>query len=156
MCLSFINNFLWECSKSMAKCIIQYNKCNYNLCDYTYVINKDNDFITVNDKDRIYNVSKFNDFLYIKDLGNLHDKRVNYLFPLLTVNIDDSEYELAIQKSGIYYDLVGNIINKNMIEMILDTEIEADYTINVIDKDMNSFSILNKEILLEKYEYKII
>ena len=75
---------------------------------------------------------------------------------MLTVNIDDSEYELAIQKSGIYYDLVGNIINKNMIEMILDTEIEADYTINVIDKDMNSFSILNKEILLEKYEYKII
>jgi len=156
MCLSFINNFFWECSKSMAKCIIQYNKCNYSLYDYTYVINKDNDFITVNDKDRIYNVSKFNDILYIKDLGNLHDRRVNYLFPLLTVNIDDSEYELAIQKSGTYYDLVGNTINKNMIEMILDTEIDGDYKINIIDKDMKSFSVLNKEILLGKYEYTII
>ena len=137
-------------------CVLFNISCNYNLHDYTYVINKDNDFITVNDKDRIYNVSKFNDFLYIKDLGNLHDKRVNYLFPLLTVIIDDNEYELAIQKSGTYYDLVGNIINKNMIEMILDTEIDGDYTINVIDKDMKSFSILNKEILLEKYEYKIV
>ena len=75
---------------------------------------------------------------------------------MLTVIIDDNEYELAIQKSGTYYDLVGNIINKNMIEMILDTEIDGDYTINVIDKDMKSFSILNKEILLEKYEYKIV
>ena len=74
----------------------------------------------------------------------------------MTVIIDDNEYELAIQKSGTYYDLVGNIINKNMIEMILDTEIDGDYTINVIDKDMKSFSILNKEILLEKYEYKIV
>ena len=52
MCLSFTNNFFWECSKSMAKCIIQYNKCNYNYM-IIRVINKDNDFTTVNDKDRI-------------------------------------------------------------------------------------------------------
>ena len=70
--------------------------------------------------------------------------------------IEDHEYELTIQKSGTYYDLVGNTINKNMIEMILDTEIDGDYKINIIDKDMKSFSVLNKEILLGKTEYTII
>ena len=112
--------------------------------------------MTVNDKDRIYDVSKFNDILYIKDLGNLHDRRVNYLFPLLTVTMKIMKYELTIQKSGTYYDLVGNTINKNMIEMILDSEIDGDYKINIIDKDMKSFSVLNKEILLGKTEYTII
>ena len=40
--------------------------------------------------------------------------------------------------------------------MILDTEIDGDYKINIIDKDMKSFSVLNKEILLGKTEYTII
>ena len=148
MCLSFFNNFFWECSKSIAKCIIQYNKCNYNLYEYRYIINKNNDFITIYDKDRIYYINKANEYIYIKDLGNLHDNRVNYLFPLLTVNIDDVEYPLHIQKSGNYFDLVGNCINKNMIETILDIEIDGGYTINIIDKDMKYFTIINQSILL--------
>ena len=156
MCLSFFNNFFWECSKSIAKCIIHYNKCNCNMNEYTYTINNNNDFITVYDKERIYNVSKYNENLYIKDLGNLHDNRVDYLFPLITVIIDDNEYALNIQKSGIYFDLVGNIINKNMIETILDIEIDGDYVINIIDKDMNNINIINKNILLEKDNYKIV
>ncbi len=156
MCLSFFNNFFWECSKSIAKCIIQYNKCACNMYEYTYTINNNNDFITIYDKERIYNVSKYNESLYIKDLGNLHDNRVDYLFPLLTVIIDDNEYALNIQKSGIYFDLVGNIINKNMIETILDIEIDGDYVINIIDKDMNNINIINKNILLEKDNYKIV
>ena len=73
----------------------------------------------------------------------MHDNRVDYLFPLLTVIIDDNEYALNIQKSGIYFDLVGNIINKNMIETILDIEIDGDYTINIIDKDMNHITLIN-------------
>ena len=124
--------------------------------EYTYTINNNNDFITVYDKERIYNVSKYNENLYIKDLGNLHDNRVDYLFPLITVIIDDNEYALNIQKSGIYFDLVGNIINKNMIETILDIEIDGDYVINIIDKDMNNINIINKNILLEKDNYKIV
>jgi hypothetical protein len=140
MCLSFFNNFFWECSKSIAKC----------------TINNNNDFITVYDRERIYNVSKFNEKLYIKDLGKLHDNRVDYLFPLLTVNIDNNEYALNIQKSGIYFDLVGNIINRNMIETILDIEIDGDYVINIIDNNMNNITITNQDILLEKNEYKII
>ena len=51
MCLSFIIIFL-ECSKSMAKCIIQLIN-GHNFHTITYAINKDNDFTTVNDKDRI-------------------------------------------------------------------------------------------------------
>ena len=124
--------------------------------EYTYIINKDNDFITIYDKDRIYYVNKSNEYIYIKDLGNLHDNRVNYLFPLLTVNIDNNEYALHIQTSGNYFDLVGNCINKNMIETILDIEIDGDYTINIIDKDMNYISVINKNILLEKDNYKIV
>ena len=156
MCLSFFNNFFWECSKSIAKCIIHYNKCNCNIYEYTYIINKDNDFITINDKDRIYYINKSNEYIYIKDLGNLHDNRVNYLFPLLTVTIDNNEYALHIQTSGNYFDLVGNCINKNMIETILDIEIDKDYTINIIDKDMKYITVTNKSILLEKDSYKIV
>ena len=89
MCLSFFNNLFWECSKSIAKCIIQYNKCNCNMYEYTYTINNNNDFITVYDKERTYYINKSNEQLYIKDLGNLHDNRVNYLFPLLTITIED-------------------------------------------------------------------
>tara|TARA_Y200000002_G_C22441149_1_gene562205 strand:- start:1 stop:381 length:381 start_codon:yes stop_codon:yes gene_type:complete len=123
---------------------------------YTYTINKNNDFITIYDKQRTYYVNKSNEELYIKDLGNLHDNRVNYLFPLLTVSIDDNVYALNIQKSGKYFDLVGNYINKNMIETILDIEIYEDYTINIIDKDMNHITVINQSILLEKDKYKIV
>lgn len=156
MCLYFFNNFFWECSKLIAKHIIHYKKFKCNIYEYTYTINNNNDFITIYDKERIYNVSKYNENLYIKDLGNLHDNRVDYLFPLLTVIIDDNEYALNIQKSGIYFDLIGNIINKNMIETILDIEIYEDYTINIIDKDMNHINVINKNILLEKDNYKIV
>lgn len=156
MCLSFLNTLFWNCSRTIARCIIQYNECKCNMYQYTYTINKNNDFITIYDKQRTYYVNKSNEELYIKDLGNLHDNRVNYLFPLLTVSIDDNVYALNIQKSGKYFDLVGNYINKNMIETILDIEIYEDYTINIIDKDMNHITVINQSILLEKDKYKIV
>ena len=43
-----------------------------------------------------------------------------------------------------------------MIETILNIEIDGDYKINVMDKDMNYISVVNKNILLEKDNYKIV
>ena len=55
-----------------------------------------------------------------------------------------------------YNGKIVNHIHYDVDSLYRKKSVRLSPTINVIDKDMNSFSILNKEILLEKYEYKII
>lgn len=152
-----INNFFWECAKCISTCIIAFNN-NINYCSKNtyYIINKNTDYITIYNNDKTFYVDMSNEYLLIQNLNNLYKYRVNYLFPIINVVINNNDYNLQIQESGKYFDLIGNVINKNMIETILNIKIYSDYELYIIDSNMNKHQIKNGKILLNKDNYEII
>ena len=107
MCSEKVYVTCWECTRVFASIIQCFKQC-LNKNEHIITIKDNNDFILIEEQLNNYKsknkyfIDKDNENIYIKDLTNLQEHRVNYLFPIIVVEINGEKINIQIQKKREY------------------------------------------------------
>lgn len=164
MCLDKIYLTCLECTKLFINTVLCFKSCINKNDNYLLIKNSDTNFILIEERLNNYDedinkfyIDKDNEHIFLNKILNLRNCRVNYLFPIIIIDIDNDLINIQIQKKGEYFDLIGNKINRNMLRFILKNDNLDKYNLRIIDSDMKTTIIdENNYILLEKDNYKVI